>query len=421
MLTLKIVNYQTGELQEHTLQRETQKPDEWIIGRAAACDLVLNAPEVSRVHGRIVYSQGEYLFSDLGSTDGSCINNQAAEINQKYALKRNDLIRLGYFVMSVDDITTTDVPESEHLNSSHTQQSSWAEGDLLVRCVRVVEETKDVKTFSFTANVATQFGFQPGQFVTLELDIEGKTVRRSYSLYSPPSRPQTLDITVKRVLPPAANPEAPPGLVSNWLHDNIIVGSEVKLLGGPMGKFTCATNSSRKLLMISAGSGVTPMLSMTRWLYDTVSDRDVIFAYSVCSPQDIIMRQELELMAARQPNFRLAITATRPEPWQPWFGFTGRLTGSMLQQIAPDLLERTVYVCGPAPFMAAVKTLLAGLGLPMENYHQESFGISKKKHKVQPKAIKTNVNLAQHAIQYKSDQCGIANHSFCSIGERGGL
>ena len=85
MLTLKVVNYQTGQLQEHPLQPETQKLSEWIIGRAAACDLVLDSPEVSRVHGRIGYSLGEYHFTDLGSTDGSFINNQTAEINQEYA------------------------------------------------------------------------------------------------------------------------------------------------------------------------------------------------------------------------------------------------------------------------------------------------------------------------------------------------
>ena len=402
MLTLKVVNYQTGELQEHPLQPESQKLSEWIIGRAAACDLILDSPEVSRVHGRIGYSQGEYHFTDLGSTDGSFINNQTAEINQEYALRQNDLIRVGDFVMSVEDIRIADIPESEGLNPGLQQQSTWTEGELMVQCARVVEETEDVKTFSFVANPPTQFAFQPGQFVTLELEIEGKTVRRSYSISSPPSRSQTLDITVKRVPPPADNPEAAPGLVSNWLHDNIAVGSEVKLLGGPMGKFTCAADSSRKLLMISAGSGVTPMLSMARWLYDTASDRDVIFFNSVRSPRDIIMGQELELMAARQPHFKLAITVTRPVSGQPWFGFTGRLTELMLKQIAPDLPERAVYVCGPDRFMTEVKALLAHLDFPMENYHQESFGVAKKKGKAEAKAVEAPAQPTVESPQSKA-------------------
>ena len=231
------------------------------------------------------------------------------------------------------------------------------------------------------------FAFQPGQFVTLELKIEGKTVRRSYSISSPPSRPQTLDITVKRAPAPTANPEAALGLVSNWLHDNITVDSEVKLVGGPMGKFTCATDSAHKLLMISAGSGVTPMLSMARWLYDTASYRNVIFFNSVRNPDDIIMRQELELMAARHPHFHLAVTVTRSGSGQPWLGLTGRLTELILKQIAPDLLERVVYVCGPDSFMMEVKALLARLDFPMENYRQESFGIAKKQGKEECKTV----------------------------------
>lgn len=144
-------------------------------------------------------------------------------------------------------------------------------------------------------------------------------------------------------------------LVSNWLHDNITVGSQVRLCGGPMGKFTCANNNSSKLLMISAGIGVTPMLSMARWLYDTGSTRDAIFFYSVRTPRDIIMYQELQLLATRHPHFHLVITVTRPELGQPWWGFTGRLSDLMLKQIAPDLPDREVYVCGPEQFMSEAK------------------------------------------------------------------
>jgi ferredoxin-NADP reductase len=156
------------------------------------------------------------------------------------------------------------------------------------------------------------------------------------------------------------------------------VGSKIKLCGGPMGKFTCATNPSPKILMISAGSGITPMLSMARWFYDTAAPCDLVFFHSARSQSDLIMRQELELMAARQPNFRLAVTLTRPELGQPWMGFTGRLTERMLANVAPDFRDRVVYVCGPNRFMQDVKTLFSSLGFPMENYYEESFGVEKK-------------------------------------------
>ena len=71
----------------------------------------------------------------------------------------------------------------------------------------------------------------------------------------------------------------------------------------------------------------------------------------------------------------------------------------MLQQMAPDLLERAVYVCGPDPFMAEAKALLTGLGLPLENYHQESFGVTNKKDKAKPRAIEANAAPAKQEIQ----------------------
>lgn len=248
----------------------------------------------------------------------------------------------------------------------------WTEGDLSVRCVQVIDETKDVKTFRFAAQPPVLFTYQPGQFITLDLQIDGQQVMRSYSISSTPSRPHTLEITVKRIAE---------GLVSNWLHDNIQTGSEIKL-SGPMGNFTCFANPAQKLLLISAGSGITPMMSMSRWICDTASNVDVFFIYSDRTPSDIIFREELELMVARYPNFKLAITITQLEAGEVWPGYRGRLNEFMVTSVAPDFRERTVYVCGPDNFMQAVKTMLEKLKFPMQNYYQESFGSSNKGKKL---------------------------------------
>ena len=162
-----------------------------------------------------------------------------------------------------------------------------------------------------------------------------------------------------------------------------------------MGKFTCVveegrrqgagsrreqlTNGTYKMLFISAGSGITPVMSMSRWLCDTGADVDLVFVHSTRSLRDLIFRHELESMAARYANFKLAVTTTRSDPGQAWQGYTGRLNELMLQAIAPDFLERTVYVCGPNPFMEGVKTMIKTLGFPIENYHEESFGSPKRK------------------------------------------
>ena len=380
------------------LTPETQLNQECLLGRDERCCIVLNDTMTSRIHGKIAFRNGNYFYSDLGSRNGTRINNEIAKVNQEYLLKASDTIAIGNHLLWVKAIAGIDVPAvtSQSLTPSQymplatidpASLQRWTSGALNVRCVQIIDETPDAKTFTFTADPPVIFTYQPGQFVTLNLHIEGKQVKRSYSISSTPSRPHTLEITVKRVPTPPDEPAAPPGLVSNWLHDNLKVGSQVQI-NGPMGKFTNFANPSRKLLFISAGSGITPMMSMSRWICDTVSDVDIVFFHSARSPQDIIFRSELEMMSARYPNFKLAITITRPQSGQPWYGYTGRLNESILTTIAPDYKECNVYVCGPNPFMEAAKSLLQKMDFPMENYYEESFGGVKKKTKKPPTPTK---------------------------------
>jgi ferredoxin-NADP reductase len=125
-------------------------------------------------------------------------------------------------------------------------------------------------------------------------------------------------------------------------------------------------------------------MSMSRWICDTVSNVDIVFFHSARSPQDIIFRQELEMMSSRYPNFKLAITVTRSVAGQPWYGYRGRINEQILLAIAPDYQDRTVYVCGPNPFMEATKKLLQKINFPLENYYEESFGEANKKQKPTP-------------------------------------
>ena len=365
---------------------------ECLIGRDERCCVVLNDPFVSRIHGKIVYENGNYYYVDLGSRNSSNLNNQAIKVNQNYCLKPSDSIEISPYILWIKSLQTSNLNLTITATSLSPHQymplavidpeeiSRWSEGELTVRCQQIIDETHDVKTFSLIADPPRLFTYKPGQFVTLYLSINGKKVRRSYSLSSSPSRPHTLEITVKRVPPSSDTPGLPPGLVSNWLHDHMEVGSQLKLKG-PMGDFTCFENPAPKLLLISAGSGITPMMSMSRWLCDTLSQVDIVFIHSARTPDDIIFRQELELMAAKYPNFKLAITTTRSAPGKVWFGHTGKFNDSMLTAIAPDFCQRNVYVCGPHSFMTAVKSIFEELKFPMNNYFQESFGLPKSKTK----------------------------------------
>ena len=248
------------------------------------------------------------------------------------------------------------------LNPVSTQ--TWSNGRHLVRCVNVTQETADVRTFAFMADQPLMFFFKPGQFVTLELEIDGVPVMRSYTISSSPSQPYSFSLTIKRV---------PGGLVSNWLHDNLSVGDELPV-HGPVGLFNAIDFPADKVLLLSGGVGITPVMSMARWFYDTHANVDMSFVHSARSPKDVIYQRELELMAARVNNFNLHLICEKSGFGEAWGGYRGYLNKAMLELIAPDYLQREVFCCGPAPYMAAVKRLLEEAGFDMRRYHEEAFG-----------------------------------------------
>jgi glycine betaine catabolism B len=237
--------------------------------------------------------------------------------------------------------------------------------DTLV-CRQVRQETHDVKTFMFSAASARLMRYAPGQFMTFELEIGERIMHRCYTLSSTPTRPDMLSITVKRV---------PGGTVSNWLHDHLQEGDNVRVLG-PAGEFSCFLQppaAAPKYLFLSAGSGITPLMSMSRAMHDLARGDDIVFVHSARTPADIIFAQELELMARNLAHFRLGLVCERRGDYPMWAGFTGQLNLAVLHNIAVDFLQREVYTCGPAPYMAAVRRMLEEAGFDMAHYHEESF------------------------------------------------
>ncbi|ADZ91001.1 2Fe-2S iron-sulfur cluster binding domain-containing protein [Marinomonas mediterranea] len=257
---------------------------------------------------------------------------------------------------------TNDVTGSDYLAPINTQ--TWVNGRHNVRCVNVVQESWDVRTFCFMAEQPVMFFFKPGQFVTLELEINGEQVMRSYTISSSPSLPYSFSITVKRVSS---------GLVSNWLHDNMVVGSELAV-HGPVGNFNCIDFPAEKVLLLSGGVGITPVMSMARWWFDTNASVDTVFIHSARTPRDLVYPRELDHMASRVEQFKLNLIVEKMENGLPWNGYRGFLDLPKLEMMAPDFKEREVFCCGPAPYMAAVRAMLKESGFDMARYHEESFG-----------------------------------------------
>jgi all-trans-retinol 13,14-reductase len=235
---------------------------------------------------------------------------------------------------------------------------------LLARCIEVVDVTADVKAFRFCGEDGTPLDYKAGQFVTLELEIEGKKIFRSYTMSSTPTQTAHFEVTIKRV---------DGGVVSNWMCDHIKLGDTLRMTG-PHGKFSCTPKPRKKLLLLSAGSGVTPMLSMSRWIRDTALDTDVVYFHCARTRQDLMFGEEVAQMAKTNPRFVQHISLTRSPEANKWRGLTGYLDARMLKKVAPDYAEREVYICGPEGFMTGTKTLLQDAGFPMRHFHEESFG-----------------------------------------------
>lgn len=356
-----------------------------MIGRAAGADLQLEDPKLSRIHAMLQTDAGRWFLVDLNSLNGTVLNGRKIAAMQPAQIASGNIAEFGnyklsFHLVSQPDATVSTTPQPvmpavelppaaspllEHLVERHRDIPLWTEGDIQLKVADIIEETDDVKTFRLVGPSPVLFSFKPGQFVTIKPVINGREVRRSYTISSSPSRPHCLEITIKRT---------PDGLVSTWMHEHVKLG-DLLSVHGPSGMFSCFNYPSAKMLFIGAGSGITPVMSMLRWIVDTAADVDAHLLVSAKSPRDIIFRNELNWMSSRHSGIRVGVTCTsRVTGADSWTGLTGRCDEKMLKLFTPDLLERHIFMCGPPPFMEAVKETLRLLGFPLANLHTESFG-----------------------------------------------
>ncbi|MGV2986199.1 MOSC N-terminal beta barrel domain-containing protein [Vibrio sp. E150_011] len=230
-------------------------------------------------------------------------------------------------------------------------------------CVEREHVAKNFETFWLEPQKGEMPSYKAGQHLPIELVIDGCVVKRLYTLSSSPSRPGRLSISVKRL---------DSGEVSNWLFEHFQVGDTL-VADAPNGDFHLKLDSHEPLLLLSAGSGVTPMMSMLRDLSDRDRVGDIVFYHQCSTPEDIPFKGELDALMAKHPSLVIKLALT--QPGRHWEGLTGRISVGQLASIS-DLQTRQAFVCGPDGFMTSAKTLLTSLGLPVTHYHQEAFGVS---------------------------------------------
>ncbi len=239
---------------------------------------------------------------------------------------------------------------------------AWTHSDSIeLICKDKWNETPDSVSFSLaSADNDLEFDFKPGQFASLGFALADRTEYRAYSISSLPKRNQ-LQFTVKRV---------DNGVVSNYVLDNLEVGERVTVLK-PVGSFNSIDCKPKaKVVMVSAGCGITPVTSMVKQWLDSNQEIDIDFIHMARSRENTIYFEQLESLASQYSNFHLKLLLkdnTGTEYPQ------GRLNKEWLTQLSPDITQRSVYLCGPVSFMKDINSYLQEMDFDLAHFFEESF------------------------------------------------
>ncbi|HLH14358.1 MAG TPA: ferredoxin reductase [Solirubrobacteraceae bacterium] len=211
----------------------------------------------------------------------------------------------------------------------------WSTRELRGRVESVERESEVAVTVSIKPGWEWP-GHQPGQYVRLGIEVDGVHHWRAYSLTSEPAREDgCIAITPKLV---------PEGKVSPFLCGRLRPGAIVRL-GGVEGTFTLPDPLPSRLLFVSAGSGITPIMSMLRSIARRGELRDVVHVHCARREQEVIFARELRELDERERGYRLSLRLT---------GAEGRLAPAQLDELCPDWRERETFACGPAGLLSTL-------------------------------------------------------------------
>lgn len=234
----------------------------------------------------------------------------------------------------------------------------------ILRIKAIFEETPNVKTFRLMEpNLGSiPFNFLPGQYASITSEIDGKKVRRSYTISSSPTQRDYIELTIKR---------EQYGLESRHLHDHAQTGDLIEI-SAPAGRFFFTGREAEGIVLIAGGVGITPMMSVLRSLTDRSYEHEIYLLYAANAPSDLIFREECDYLARRHAKLKIAYIVAKSEG-TPWTGPVGFITAEFIAASVPDIARRRIHLCGPPPMMEAVKTALEQLKVPSEQVKTEQF------------------------------------------------
>jgi ferredoxin-NADP reductase/ferredoxin len=243
----------------------------------------------------------------------------------------------------------------------------WHPQEFMAECVETVPQAGAMMTFVFRRCDGAPLAFRAGQYVNVAFPVNGEDqepVDRSYSLSSSPTEPWTFSITVKC---------DSTGLVSPWVHANVNPGTVLEMLG-PVGAFHLPDADRRaRYLLLAAGAGITPIMSMVRTIHSLPGHADVVVLYHGSDAGGFAFHQELAYIASVDSRIKVYYSLGDRGVPEGWEGLTGRLTAAMLEEVAPDANGRQVYACGPEGYLNTASDLLKKVGVDDTSIYMEFF------------------------------------------------
>ena len=213
-------------------------------------------------------------------------------------------------------------------------------------------DTHDTKTFRFGLPTDATLDMLPGDHLYVHATIIGKAMKRPYTPSSLPGTAGFFDLTVKRY---------ETGTISKYLHDQRV--GDTVLMSGPRPGGHWVDGMAKKVGFVAGGTGITPMISIIRWILTKRLDAELFLVFANKTEADIIFRDEWEQDVRTHPNFHCYHVLEQPP--QGWAGETGRITADILRKhLPPPGPETVLFLCGPPPMADALEEMLRGFGYP---------------------------------------------------------
>jgi ring-1,2-phenylacetyl-CoA epoxidase subunit PaaE len=255
-------------------------------------------------------------------------------------------------------------------------------------------------TFAIPQDSHDAFEFKSGQFLTLRAQINGESVRRSYSICSAPAllaKQQEISVGIKRV---------EGGVFSSWATKQLKAGDAVDVMP-PDGRFVTKTPHAKTRLMIAAGSGITPMLSMLTHGLATEPSCRFTLVYGNQRTNTIMFSEALQDLKDRYPGrLQLIHILSRQATELPLSH--GRIDGEKITELTRSLIDAQLveeaFICGPEAMIEATEVALQSAGIPKERIHSERFASQHTTKSIAPRAMNTpgnNQNTPQSSLKYK--------------------